>query len=97
MDTNAVAQLATAQGLDPIMDALRDAGIPAEIEHTGGNVVCVTVYTDVARIANYGITSGDRDDGWYMAYYADQDGEFELIGVTLTTEHVIMQLRRHQA
>jgi hypothetical protein len=57
------AAAATAQGLDPVVDALTAAGIESVVEQTGGFTMVVTVRHDGGTIA---ITADGDDPATYL-------------------------------
>jgi hypothetical protein len=63
---DACACAATAQGLDPIADVLRAAGIPFTIDQTGGFTMCIRVpMTEDGRQFVY-VTAGDVLDDYSL-------------------------------
>jgi hypothetical protein len=61
--TDRCVAAATAQGLDPVVDALTAAGLPVELEQTGG-------FTMVATVRSLsGVVTVTDDDGYSVARF----------------------------
>ncbi|MHB1772058.1 MAG: hypothetical protein ACYCST_09995 [Acidimicrobiales bacterium] len=75
------AEAATAQGLDPVVEALGAAGMAVEVEQTGGMVMVACVYI-ADRTRWVGVTDDREGSGGYLvcvygagASAGEQDGE----------------------
>lgn len=82
----------TAQGLDPVVDALTAAGLPVEVEQTGG-------FNMVATVRAPGVVVGIIDDATgYLAcvYWGDawdEGGEAEAQSENLTLDQLVEYVR----
>lgn len=83
----AVTQATTEQGLDPVIKALEDAGVPVSVEQTGGMVMVVYSYVDPddADTARVGVTF---EDGYLIVGYQDAEDEGTIIAQGVATEDV---------
>jgi hypothetical protein len=88
-DYNAACREATtAQGLDPVVEALEDEGIDYRVDQTGGWTMVVVV--PLADGAWLGINEdGVPGDGWFVCHYmGEEDAEGEEVTRDGGVEHV---------
>jgi hypothetical protein len=89
---------ATAQGLDPIIERLNDAGIPHSVEQTGGWVMVIEIpVTDHTYI---GVTAdAAQPDHWVVVRYADPEDVGEPLvashGFEVPPESAIAAIQQH--
>lgn len=88
---------ATAQGLDPVVAALTEAGLAPQVEQTGGFTMVAVVYATDGVVA----ITADGDDA-YLVCWHDGDGWTEgreemgyQYGVDRT--HMVLLVREHVA
>lgn len=90
----AYAKAADAQGLTPMIEALRDEGIDYQIEQTGG--WCMALVVPHGHLGNWAIVA-DGDEwfpGWFPAN-SWHDGEQEPVDFEETSvEEVVARVRR---
>jgi len=97
----ACRRAATAQGLDPICQALSKAGIGHGVEQTGG--FCMMVRVPTPHGYHFGITAAEQPDTdssghWLVARYSDDEDQYdggEVVGAAIPTADVITLLRGH--
>ncbi|GAA2019105.1 hypothetical protein GCM10009839_14340 [Catenulispora yoronensis] len=96
--SEACRRAATAQGLDPICEALREAGIGFGVDQTGG--FCMLVNVPTGHDYYFGITATEDPDldpaaHWLVVRYSSVEyDEGEVIGWSIPTAEVIALLHR---
>ena len=91
------AHAATAQGLDPITEALRAAGIPHRVDQTGGFCMVVRVpLTEADTVylcATAGEVGGTCDVGMYWDDCPEWHGEGQDLAFNLPIEYLAHGVR----
>ena len=77
-------QAATAQGLDPVVDAMKAAGLPVVVEQTGGFTMVATVY---AEDRSYMGVVCEGDD--FLVCEFDANGDEVMVGNGHPLESVV--------
>jgi hypothetical protein len=87
---------ATAQGLDPITEALRAAGIPHAVDQTGGFCMCVNVPLREGGSPFLYVTAGSADGLCMVGMYWDCEecyGECAEVADDLPIDHLPHSVR----
>lgn len=68
----------TNQGLDPMVERLREEGLGFEVEQTGGFTMVIVVSVNNTDQGTYGITCDGEDPErpWLLAWYEGRAWEF---------------------
>ena len=90
------AHAATAQGLDPITEALRAAGIPYAVDQTGGFCMCVNVPLREGGSVYLYVTAGSAEGLCMVGMYWECEecyGECAEVADDLPIEHLAHSVR----